>query len=168
MTLVMLVASAYHVVLGAWVVTLPVTFSGWIGLQRPAYPELWQYVGIILGVVGVGFGAAAFDPIRRWPFVLVGWVATLIGGLGLGILLLNGSITPKVGLILLACELIWWIPFGLIFGAALRRAVTRSYKRAEALPLREALSTYFLANGKSLAETSRAQPVLLCFLRHFG
>ena len=40
--------------------------------EFPRYPQIWQCVGMIVGVYGVGYLVAASDPLRHWPIVLVG------------------------------------------------------------------------------------------------
>ena len=168
MTWVLLAAAAYNLLWGAWAVLFPNSYFDWAGMQRPVYPEIWQCGGMIVDVYGVGYAIAAFDPFRYWPIVLVGLMGKVLGPLGFANALYDGTFTPKAGLTIVSNDLIWWIPFGMILLAAFRQMVLRAYERAEALPLDEALSSYHLANGDSLAETSRMQPVLLCFLRHFG
>lgn len=168
MTWVLLLAAAYNLVWGTWVVLLPNAYFDWAGMARPTYPEIWQCVGMIVGVYGIGYAIAAFDPLRHWPIVLVGLMGKVLGPIGFTKALSDGSFTPKAGLNILTNDLIWWVPFGLILAAAIRRFISVAYERQEALPLEEALGTYHLSNGNSLAETSRRQPVLLIFLRHFG
>lgn len=168
MTWVLLAAAFYNLLWGAWVVLFPNAYFNWAGMPRPMYPEIWQCVGMIVGVYGVGYAIAAVDPMRHWPIVLVGLMGKVFGPLGFAKALYDGTFTPKAGLIILSNDLIWWIPFGLILLAAFRRMVTRAYQRAEAMPMKEALHSYHLANGDSLAEASHKQPVLLCFLRHYG
>lgn len=168
MTWVLLAAAAYNLLWAAWTVIFPNFYFDWAGMQRPSYPEIWQCVGMIVGVYGVGYAIAAFDPLRHWPIVLVGLMGKVLGPLGFAKALYDGTFTPKAGLTILTNDLIWWVPFSIILLAAFRRMVSRDYERAEALPLDKALSAYNLGNGDSLAETSRKQPVLLCFLRHFG
>ena len=165
---VLLAAAAYNLLWGAWAVIFPNAYFDWAGMERPLYPEIWQCVGMIVGVYGVGYAIAAFDPLRHWPIVLVGLMGKVLGPLGFAKALYDGTFTPTAGLTILTNDLIWWIPFGLILLMAFRQMAIRSYQRAEALPLEEALSSYRLKSGVSLAETSRKQPVLLCFLRHFG
>ena len=165
---VLLAAAVYNIVWGAWAVLFPHAYFEWAGMDHPVYPEIWQCVGMIVGVYGVGYAIAASNPLRHWPIVLVGLLGKVLGPLGFAKALYGGTFTPKAGLTILTNDLIWWIPFGIILLSALRQLVIRPYKRTVALSLEEALSSYQLKNGGSLAETSRKQPVLLCFLRHFG
>ena len=43
-------------------------------MEVPRYSFLWQCVGMIVGVYGVGYLAAAAAPLRHWPIVLVGFL----------------------------------------------------------------------------------------------
>jgi hypothetical protein len=125
-------------------------------------------VGVSGGVYGVGYAIAAFNSMRHWPIVPIGLMGKILGPLEFAKALYDGSCRPKVGFKILTNDLIWWVPSGIILVAALRQMGARNYQHVEALPLNEALSSYRLAHGDSLAETSRKQTVLPCLLRHFG
>ena len=58
---------------GAWVLIFPFVFFDLCLLPRPNYPEIWQSVGMIVGVYGVGYYIAAYDPYRHWPISLRGF-----------------------------------------------------------------------------------------------
>ena len=69
---VLLLAGLYNLMWGAFVVLLPGVLFAWARMAQPLYPELWQCIGMIVGVYGIGYAVAAFDPARHWPIVLVG------------------------------------------------------------------------------------------------
>jgi small multidrug resistance pump len=48
-------------------------------MELPRYPDIWQCVGMIVGVYGVGYLIAAFDPLRHWPVILVGLLGKVLG-----------------------------------------------------------------------------------------
>jgi len=60
-------AGVYNLLWGALVVLFPHLFFDLTGMERPNYPELWQCVGMIVGVYGVGYWVAASDPLRHFP-----------------------------------------------------------------------------------------------------
>jgi hypothetical protein len=165
---VLLAAAIYNIVWGAWAVLFPNAYFDWAGMTRPVYPEIWQCVGMIVGVYGVGYAIAAFNPMRHWPIVFVGLMGKILGPLGFAKALLDGTFTWKAGLNIITNDLIWWVPFTIIVLAALRKLVTRPYQRGSAQPLDEALEERRLESGETLAEASRRRPLLLCFLRHYG
>ena len=82
MTVVLRGAGVYNLIWGAWVIFRPFDIFDWAGLVRPNYPEIWQCVGMIVGVYGVGYWAAAKNPIQHWPIVLVGFLGKICGPIG--------------------------------------------------------------------------------------
>ncbi|WP_152051302.1 alkyl hydroperoxide reductase [Tautonia marina] len=114
----LLAAAAYNLVFGAWAVVFPSALFTWAGMEAPNYPELWQCIGMIVGVYGIGYAIAAFDPYRHWPIVLVGFLGKIFGPIGFAQALWQGSLPLKFGAILLSNDLVWWIPFALILWGA--------------------------------------------------
>ena len=82
MTLCLIAAGVYNLAWGG----LTVLWPGWLftatGMEPPRYPFIWQCVGMIVGVYGIGYLAAAGDPARHWPIVLVGFLGKIFGPLG--------------------------------------------------------------------------------------
>lgn len=70
---VLLAAGVYNVLWGAFAVLFPAAIFDWLGMPQPNYPQFWQCIGMIVGVYGLGYAIAAFDPARHWPIVLVGF-----------------------------------------------------------------------------------------------
>jgi small multidrug resistance pump len=78
------------------------------------YVGIWQCVGMIVGVYGVGYWIAASDPQRHWPIVLVGFLGKIFGPIGFIQAYMDGIFNSKFGLTIITNDLIWWIPFYLI------------------------------------------------------
>jgi hypothetical protein len=78
------------------------------------YVGIWQCVGMIVGVYGVGYWIAASDPKRHWPIVLVGLLGKIFGPIGFIQAYFAGEFNAKFGLTILTNDLIWWIPFFMI------------------------------------------------------
>jgi hypothetical protein len=116
----LLAAAAYNLVFGLWAVVFPGALFTWAGMDMPNYPELWQCIGMIVGVYGIGYAIAAGDPYRHWPIVLVGFLGKVFGPIGFAQALWQGSLPLKFGAILLSNDLLWWIPFALILRGAYR------------------------------------------------
>ena len=116
----LLAAALYNVLWGALVVLFPNMLFDVVGIARPNYPELWQCVGMIVGVYGVGYALAARDPRRHWPIVLVGLLGKILGPIGFVDALARGTFPPEFGLTILSNDLLWWWPFGAILRDAWR------------------------------------------------
>jgi small multidrug resistance pump len=115
---VLIVAALYNVVWGAFVVLFPSALFSWTALEQPNYPELWQCVGMIVGVYGIGYACAALDPLRHWPIVLVGLLGKIFGPMGFVWAIANGRFNTSFGITIVFNDLIWWMPFFLILKAA--------------------------------------------------
>lgn len=117
---VLLAAAAYNVVWGAFVVLFPFALFRLLGMELPNYPQIWQCVGMIVGVYGVGYTIAALDPLRHWPIVLVGLLGKILGPIGFLAAVARGELPVSFGLTILTNDLIWWVPFALILLGAYR------------------------------------------------
>ncbi|MFZ4629496.1 MAG: alkyl hydroperoxide reductase [Blastocatellia bacterium] len=122
MSWVLLAAAVYNLVWGGLVVLFPHALFDWMGMDRPNYPELWQCVGMIVGVYGVGYGLAARDPLTHWPIVLVGLLGKILGPIGFVEAVWRGAFPLAFGYNILTNDLIWWVPFGAILLHAWREA----------------------------------------------
>jgi len=160
-------AGIYNLAWGGLTVLVP----GWLfdltGMERPNYPFIWQCVGMIVGVYGIGYLAAAGDPFRHWPIVLVGFLGKIFGPLGYAMGVLDGTVPPAFGVTLPTNDLIWWVPFGLILYGGFR-ANTDTSAVGPAADLDAALAAARTQAGATLADLSRQSPVLLLLLRHSG
>lgn len=114
----LIAAGVYNLLWGAWVVLRPLDFFNWVGLPEPTYPQIWQCVGMIVGVYGVGYLAAARDPLRHWPIVLVGFLGKLLGPIGFTQAVITGAFPLAAAWTIVTNDLIWWVPFGWILLSA--------------------------------------------------
>lgn len=162
---VLLAAGAYNVLWGAFAVLFPAAMFRWLDMPLPNYPQLWQCIGMIVGVYGIGYAIAALDPARHWPIVLVGLLGKVLGPLGMTQALWTGALPWGFALNCLTNDLIWWVPFALILNYAWQQH--REEPGTDDLPGEAALLAEARA-GRSLAELSCHQPVLAVFLRHAG
>jgi hypothetical protein len=107
----LIAAGIYNLVWGAITIAFPFLLFDLVGAARPNYPEIWQCVGMIVGVYGIGYLCAAADPWRHWPIVLVGFLGKVFGPLGFAVALARGTFPPLFGITILTNDLLWWIPF---------------------------------------------------------
>ena len=164
---VLLAAGAYNVFWGAFAVLVPSAIFQWLDMPLPNYPQLWQCIGMIVGVYGLGYAIAAFDPVRHWPIVVVGLLGKIFGPLGMVQALWTGALPWGFALVCVTNDLIWWVPFALILKHAWEQH--QAGPGAEDLPDEATLlAEARTSDGSSLAELSREQPVLVVFLRHSG
>ncbi len=118
---ILMAAAAYNLIWGAFAILSPLTIFRLAGFSPlPVYPELWQCIGMIVGVYGIGYGIAALDPVRHWPIVLVGLLGKIFGPIGFIGAVSSGRFPLAMGWTILTNDLVWWIPFSLILWKAAR------------------------------------------------
>ncbi|MBX9737053.1 MAG: alkyl hydroperoxide reductase [Phycisphaerales bacterium] len=122
----MLFAGVYNLAWGAFVVLMPDALFRLLNVPPDQWPNatglaIWQCLGMVIGVFGVGYLAAATSPLKHWPIVLVGFLGKIFGPIGfVHAALINKTFPVEFGWTIITNDLIWWLPFGLILYAALR------------------------------------------------
>jgi hypothetical protein len=167
MSQVLWAAAIYNLLWGAWVILLPNSFFDWTGMTRPNYPQIWQCVGMIVGVYGIGYACAALNPIRHWPIVLVGFLGKIFGPIGFVQAMIEGSLPIQFGYTILTNDLIWWVPFFLILRAAWRHHL-QDGDASTPRPPEAIMAEAKTQTGATLLGLSLTAPTLVVFLRHFG
>ena len=116
-------AAIYNVIWGAWVVLFPSKFFEWTGMSIPEHLMIWQGMGMVIGVYGLGYWWASANPIRHWPIVAVGFLGKIFGPIGFIFNYVQGKVPASFAWTLITNDLIWWVPFFLIL-----KKVNDSYK----------------------------------------
>ncbi|MEM9373586.1 MAG: peroxiredoxin-like family protein [Planctomycetota bacterium] len=162
-------AGVYNLVWGAVTVLYPAWLFDLTGMAVPAYPFIWQCVGMIVGVYGVGYLAAARDPIRHWPIVLVGFLGKVFGPIGYATGLARGDVPVEFGITLVTNDLVWWIPFAMMLYASFRsHSAAGAAADSDVRSIAETMAEYETESGVSLAALSQQQSLYFVFLRHAG
>lgn len=120
-------AGVYNLIWGIPIVLapdLPFRLLGMPPLEDPGR-AIWQCLGMVIGVYGVGYLCAARDPLRHWPIVLVGLLGKVFGPIGFAWTASRGGIDWIFGINILTNDLVWWVPFGLMLVAARRASIAR-------------------------------------------
>jgi hypothetical protein len=114
------VAGIYNLLWGAFTILFPNALFDWMEKPRPNYPGLWQCIGMIVGVYGIGYIIAASDPVRHYPIVLVGLLGKIFGPIGFIDQAIRGVFPWSFGITILTNDLIWWYPFTMLLLIAWR------------------------------------------------
>jgi len=160
------VAGSYNLVWGTWQIFFPDHLFVMLGMEPINYPWVWQCLGFIVALFGVGYLIAACDPVTHWPFVLTGMAAKVARPIGFLFIYWNGHVPVEMGIVLILNDVIWWVPFGLILRHAYITYIEETARPVE--NLRDALVSTSTNSGESLLNVSYMQPTLLIFLRHMG
>ena len=164
---VLKLAGIYNILFGIWAVGWPSAWFEISGMELPKYPFIWQCVGMIVGVYGVGYLAASTAPLRHWPIVLVGFMGKVFGPMGFFWAASQGELPWQAGWMLFFNDLIWWVPFAMILWATACQQVGRPAV-GEPMSLDKAVTVFRLTSGETLLEASKKDQLAIVFLRHFG
>ena len=111
----LLAASLQCLVWGPFIIFAPVAAAFAYGFSRP--PEdgfLWQGMGLVILLYGLGYSVAAVDPYRHYAVVLVGLLAKILGPVGMTWAVAQGQVSARVLLLIPIHDIIWWWPFAVI------------------------------------------------------
>lgn len=167
MMVVLRFAGVYNILFGIWAVGWPGMWFSISGMAQPEYPFLWQCIGMIVGVYGVGYLCASVAPLKHWPIVLVGFLGKVFGPIGFAFAAMQGDLPWSAGWMIIFNDLIWWVPFAMILWSAACLMVGQPVN-GKAMSREHAMQSFHLNDGESLLEASKKQPVAVVFLRHFG
>lgn len=159
-------AAIYNVCWGVWVGLFPNHLFDLTGAERPNYPEIWQCVGMFVGVWGLGYLAAATNPLRHWPVIMVGFLGKILGPMGFLWAVWRDRFPAEFGWVIVFNDLVWLAPFGMILYSAYERWVAQ--KRVVSPEIQRMALRTKTSMGMSIDELSRLSPVMLVFLRHLG
>ncbi|MBL8811401.1 MAG: hypothetical protein JNM43_14610 [Planctomycetaceae bacterium] len=118
----LLAAAIQCVAWGMFILALPEKAASVYGLDKPLTDLfLWKGTGLIILLFGVGYGIASMDPVRNWSVIVPGFIAKILGPIGMVMSVYNGEVSSRVLILLPINDVIWWIPFALILLAAFRQ-----------------------------------------------
>jgi peroxiredoxin len=163
---ILLIAAFYNLAWGLMLVASPVGLFQASGMIVPNAPDFLRVLGLLIGVLGLGYGMAALKPIQYWPIVLMGLLSKLGAAALTGWGIVAGRLPKSMWWAVLANDLIWVAPFGAILYLAHDRLLNQKRLIAPEV-VRMALRAR-TQHEVTLDELTRLSPVLLVFLRHAG
>ncbi len=114
MKLTLKLAGIYNIIWGAWVVLFPAQFFDLVGMEPLNHMMVWQGMGMVIGVYGLGYYWASYNPLVHWPIVAVGALGKLFGPIGFVFNYAQGTVPGSFIYTIIPNDLIWWIPFFII------------------------------------------------------
>lgn len=114
MRIILRLAAIYNIIWGAFVILFPQAYFNMADMATLNHPMVWQGMGMVVGVYGLGYWWASFDPYRHWPVIAVGFLGKIFGPMGFFINYFSGEVPFGFIYTLITNDFIWWIPFGWI------------------------------------------------------
>lgn len=162
----LIAAGVYNLLWGTVVIAAPNLFFDMAGMEPMRYPAIWQCVGMIVGVYGVGYLIASSNSRVYWPIVLVGLLGKVLGPIGFAFALADGVFPAKFGWTILFNDLIWWVPFSMMLWDAMR--ARGAVRNQDTVTLEDALDRLTDHHGNTLRSLTEKQPTLVTLTRHSG
>jgi hypothetical protein len=165
---VLIFGGALHLLFAVWTNVWPFHGYDLFNLVRPENPILWQFLGLICGILGLALLLAARDPVQQWVIVLF----ALIKSAAVSTIVIRAVLTDvlparSLGFLVIS-DLIWIPAYGYILWTALRARAGIPISRSQPYSVSDAAASYRLSTGQTLAEASAERVLALVFLRHFG
>ncbi len=162
-------AGIYNLIWGTWVILFPTSLFTMMDLPQPTYPAIWQCVGMIVGVYGIGYLIAARDPMTHWPIVLVGLLGKIFGPIGfVYAALITNQLPIEFIWTIIPNDLIWWVPFTMLLVRAAKYHQGVHLDGDAHMNFQDAIQSHHDQHGTPLADLADQSPVMLVFLRHLG
>jgi hypothetical protein len=165
----LIAAGVYNIAWGAVMALAPEWSLGLLGVAPPSkevWPQLWACIGMIVGVYGVGYLAAARDPARHWPMVLVGLLGKVFGPIGFALAAARGQLPWSMVATILTNDVLWWVPFSMMLWHAARAA--QPAPPAGTVSVDAALDALRGDDTRTLRALTDERPTLVVLLRHSG
>lgn len=111
----LLVAACQCLIWGPFIILAPAASANAYGFSRAVSDEfLWQGMGLVILLYGLGYAIAAFDPYRHYVIVLVGLLAKILGPVGMTWAVGQGQVSANVLWLIPIHDVLWWWPFAVI------------------------------------------------------
>ncbi len=162
----LIAAGIYNLIWGGVVIAAPNLLFELAGMEPMRYPAIWQCVGMIVGVYGIGYLIASSNSRVHWPIILVGLLGKVFGPIGFAFALGDGVFPSAFAWTILTNDLIWWVPFSMMLWDAVR--ARGEIRDGRAVTLEEALTALTDQHGHTLRSLTDQQPTLVTLTRHSG
>jgi hypothetical protein len=96
-----------------WAVLFPSTVLDLFQVDRPGYSLMLRGLGVVEGLLAVGFAYAALNLQRAKPFIAIGLAARVIAPVGWLLAVAGGQLTARTVTLVIFDDIVWWIPFAL-------------------------------------------------------
>ncbi|MHC4938479.1 MAG: alkyl hydroperoxide reductase [Planctomycetota bacterium] len=113
-------AGIYNIAFGLWAGLAPHAFFRLFEMDAPRYPQIWQCLGMVIGLYGILYWYAGTRLDRALPIIAIGLAGKVLGPLGFLHASLTSDWPARAFPLIVTNDLIWWLPFGAFVWAGLR------------------------------------------------
>jgi hypothetical protein len=77
------------------------------------YPQIFQCLAMVIALYGLLYWEVARLPQQNWPIAAVGLLGKILGPIGMIYMITTHQWPPKIMILCLTNDVIWWLPFAL-------------------------------------------------------
>ncbi len=110
---VFLAAGLYNIAWGIYSAIDPQWFFRVAGMEPINHPHIFSCLAMVIGIYGILYLDVARMPEQGWTIAAVGLLGKILGPLGMGYLILQGTWPAEAMWLCVTNDVIWWIPFAL-------------------------------------------------------
>ncbi len=96
-----------------WALLFPSTVLDVFQVGRPSYSTPLRALGIVDGLLALGYAYAALRVPKALPLIAIGLAVKVIAPLAWVLLVTTGSLTGRTLTLVIFDDVVWWIPFAL-------------------------------------------------------
>jgi hypothetical protein len=111
----LLLASIYNIAWGIFIYNFPTAYYGWLTKTNLEAPAIISYQGLGTIAFGAIYFLTACYPLKLWFLILLGILSKLTGAIGIYYIIMDQQMTRTFIFQMLMNDLIWIVPFILIF-----------------------------------------------------
>lgn len=111
----LLIAAIYNVAWGIFIYNFPASYFRWLTKSSLEAPALISYQGLGTLIFGVIYLLAAIYPLKLWFLILLGILSKIAGAVGAYFIIMDQQLTRTFLFQVIMNDLIWVIPFIVIF-----------------------------------------------------
>lgn len=123
-------AGVYNIAWGIFAGLDPQWIFRFARLPIANYPEIYACLGMVVGLYGLLYLDVARAPEQGWRIAAVGLLGKILGPIGMAVLIATGRWPPRMAVLCLTNDVIWWIPFAMYLIDVYRHA-TQPKERAK-------------------------------------
>lgn len=170
MQYLLLSAGIYNILWGTIAFIKPNYFLNQLHINFANAEVISKATGVLEILFGLGYLFASQKPFKHWLIIFVGFSVKFLLSVAYLFYMYNGVAPQHILVMVLANDIIWLLPFGVILYQAFDHyQSTRELEAYDMNPRKlKSLESIYTNTGVSLQEYTDKWPTMLVFLRHFG
>ena len=170
MQYILIAAGVYNILWGAIAFFMPSYYLEHLNLSFPNAHWTIKAIGVMEILFGIAYIIANRKPFKHWLIIFIGFSVKIMASMFYFYYVYVGVLPKHLTSMILANDVVWLIPFGIILYFAFEHHQSTTELSAYDMNPRKlkSLENIHTNTGVSLQAHTDQHPTMLVFLRHFG